>query len=679
MGFGWLLRIGALAGVVVVLAPALERGWTHVETDFPNYYTAAVLTVRRAPLRNFYDWTWFQRQMNYSGTERQLGGYTPQPPLAMVPMLPLAGLPPQTAKRVWLSLNIVFLLAAIGILARLARSPFSGLLLLAMLGHNSLAGNFVLGQWYIFLLLLFSVSFWLLLSGRAFWGGVLLGAICLMKLYAAPFALYFIWKRKWRALAGMAAGGAVLALASVAWFGWQDNVYYVTHVFLRASAGEGADPYAPGLPTLSNLLRHYVMSEPELNPQPLIDAPAAFFFLQPFVTLAVLVFCLIALPKSAERTGDERRDLAWFLIALLLISFHRAHYVGVVFLLPIALLFENAGKLWRIWLIAAYLLLTISLPASWAPLFPVTWILLALYASVGLSYWQRLRPITAVVAAAAILGAAALSANRRLASYHREPAQQFERIATMDQAIYSASPAVSADGIVYESMGPGRYELVEWNQGQHQTLAFEGHAFHPSVAADGGPIYFELVAGGHSRIVAYDRESESTRELTSADLDAKHPAVSPDGQRLAFIARKKIIVGSGGELTTLNTPGPVQEVGWFPDAQHLVFSAGPPGRSQLYATVENGAPIQITHDSLDHSEPAVSPDGRFLAHTVERNGTRQIYIQDLSGGKSRQLTEGLCNSYAPAWQPDGRALIFASDCQRAVGLPSLYRWRIAGN
>jgi hypothetical protein len=677
MALRWLLRIGALLGLVVVLVPALRRGWTHVETDFPNYYTAARLTIRRAPLRNFYDWTWFQRQMNYTGTERQLGGYTPQPPLAMVPMLPLAGLPPQSAKQVWLSLNIVFLLAAIAIISRFTHLPFSALLLLAMLGHYSLATNFVLGQWYVFLLLLFSLSFWLLLRGRDVWGGVLLGAICLMKLYAAPFALYFAWKRQWRALAGMAAGGAVLALASIAWFGWHDNLYYVTHVFARASAGEGADPYAPGLPTLSNMLRYYLMSEPELNPHPLANVPGLFFFLQPLVTFAVLVFCCVALPKGKVRAGeDDRRDLAWFLIALLLISFHRAAYVGVVFLLPVALLLESASALRRVWLIGSYLLLTISLPKSWTPFFPVTWILVALYVSVGLTYWRKLRLSTAAVAALVILGAAAFSANRRLTSYRLEPPQKFERVASTPQAIYSASPAVSADGIVYESMGDGRYELVEWKGGDHKTLAFEGHAFHPSVAPMGGPIYFELVAGGHSRVVAYDREKKSTSELVSTGFDPTHPAVSPDGERLAFIAGPRIVIFSRGALGPINGAEPVQDLSWFPDAQRLIYSAGPSGQSQIYATAAGGTPIQLTHDSNDHTEPAVSPDGRWLAHTVEHIGTRQISIQDLASGKTQQLTDGLCNSYSPAWQPDSRALIFASDCQRGVGLPSLYRWTV---
>ena len=50
-------------------------------TDFPNYYTAARLVRSGGHLRDFYDWTWFQRQMNVAGFERQLGAYTPQPPL----------------------------------------------------------------------------------------------------------------------------------------------------------------------------------------------------------------------------------------------------------------------------------------------------------------------------------------------------------------------------------------------------------------------------------------------------------------------------------------------------------------------------------------------------------------------------------------------------------------------
>src|ERR1700679_436000 len=103
-----------VSSVVVFIATlfrvtSFRPGWMHVETDFPNYYTAAVLARRHEPLPRYYDWTWFQRQMNYTGTERQLGGYIPQTPLTMLPLIPLSGLAPQHAKQVWLVLNLIFL------------------------------------------------------------------------------------------------------------------------------------------------------------------------------------------------------------------------------------------------------------------------------------------------------------------------------------------------------------------------------------------------------------------------------------------------------------------------------------------------------------------------------------------------------------------------------------------
>jgi len=167
----WKHAVAGLAGALLLgqsLLTSFRQGWTHVETDFPNYYTAAVLTLRRQPLRSFYDWTWFQRQMNYTGTERQLGGYTPHTPLTMIPLLPLAGLEPQRAKQAWLILGLLCLGASVWILARLTGFHAAGVLLLAMLAYGAIHGNFVLGQYYLFLLFLLTCAAWCLLRGRPF-------------------------------------------------------------------------------------------------------------------------------------------------------------------------------------------------------------------------------------------------------------------------------------------------------------------------------------------------------------------------------------------------------------------------------------------------------------------------------------------------------------------------------
>src|SRR5437764_13707969 len=141
-----LARVGVCFGATVFLATSFRLGWTRVETDFPNYYTAAALALQGEPLRQFYDWTWFQRHMNYVGIERQLGGYVPHTPVTFLPMLPLAKLPPQRAKQVWLVLNIGFLAGAIFLLSRITALRSANIALLVFVCFGSLHSNFLLGQ-----------------------------------------------------------------------------------------------------------------------------------------------------------------------------------------------------------------------------------------------------------------------------------------------------------------------------------------------------------------------------------------------------------------------------------------------------------------------------------------------------------------------------------------------------
>ena len=358
---------------------------------------------------------------------------------------------------------------------------------------------------------------------------------------------------------------------------------------------------------------------------------------------------------------------------LVLVSPSRAFYAAILLLLPIALLLEKANLRRTIWLIAAYLLVTVALPESWEPFFPTVWILLAVYVALGIPYWRNLRPAVAAVAAVVILGASAISASRRMASYHREPPQKFERVAFEKDAIYSATPAVSSDGVVYESIAENRYLLKSWKHGSFETFPFDGQAFHPSAA--GGVIYFELVSGGHSRIMAYDLETKAQSQLVSSGFEPTHPAIAPDGNLLACIAAGRIVVYSHGALGTINGPTPVHDVAWFPDSARMVYSAGPAGSSQIFATTP-GTSVQLTNDSGDHTEPTISPDGKSLAFTRARGGTRQIWIQNLATRRATQITEGNCNSYSPAWDLDSRSLIFACDCQRGIGLPAMFRARL---
>ncbi|HEY7098522.1 MAG TPA: glycosyltransferase 87 family protein [Terriglobales bacterium] len=571
------------------MATSFRSGWKWDETDFPNYYTAAVLVRKHQPLRNYYDWTWFQRQMSYAGIER-FGAYTPQTPLTMLPMVGLTAFPPQGAKRIWLLFNLGFLALTIWAVSRVSFLRWELVALLALCGYGSLNTNFLYGQYYVFLLFLLTFTFFLLQRNSASAGGFLAGVAFGLKLYGGPYLLMFIVKRKWKAAAGMAVAIALLAITAVSIFGWRDIWFYMTQILPRTLEGGSVDPYHPGNPGISTLLRHLFVIEPELNPFPVWDAPWLFFFLRSFSALAIVAFTLLGLTQNSATS--MHRDFAWFTIMILLLSTSVASYTFILLFLPTVLLLEDASPRQSVFLVVFYFLLTFPIGFAW--LFPKVWLLLTLFIVVGLHYWRSISRRLALSVAVSVMIVAAADAALHTKRYLEEPGRRFEHIAVEKGAMFSSYPVVTDAGIFYQSMGKNRYVLRRLKDGVITEFSFPGHALHPRVDDPRTSITFELLARGVS---------------TPTKLDV-----------------------STGDTSPLSAP------------------------------VATADPLEVT-----------SPDGRWVAIVSSANGPEQIWLRNVASGKTAQLAGGSCNSYSPAWELDSKAVIFASDCDRAYGLPALFR------
>ncbi len=100
---------------------------------------------------------------------------------------------------------------------------------------------------------------------------------------------------------------------------------------------------------------------------------------------------------------------------------------------------------------------------------------------------------------------------------------------------------------------------------------------------------------------------------------------------------------------------------WWPRAQPAVAPWREPVR-----------PYPLTFSGRD-KHPTVSPDGRFLAFTSDRDGRSRIWLQQIDVGREIPLTEGPDSS--PRFSPDGNHVLFT---RGQAGGSALYRVTLVG-
>ncbi|MDT8758772.1 hypothetical protein MZO42_08680 [Sphingomonas psychrotolerans] len=90
----------------------------------------------------------------------------------------------------------------------------------------------------------------------------------------------------------------------------------------------------------------------------------------------------------------------------------------------------------------------------------------------------------------------------------------------------------------------------------------------------------------------------------------------------------------------------------------IIFVSSRTGEEQLWKRRRDGSLQQLTHGVGRRYElPFASPDGRWIAIAIVRDGASDIYVLDASTGAARRLTRGLAAS-PTSWSPDGRHLYF---------------------
>ena len=101
---------------------------------------------------------------------------------------------------------------------------------------------------------------------------------------------------------------------------------------------------------------------------------------------------------------------------------------------------------------------------------------------------------------------------------------------------------------------------------------------------------------------------------------------------------------------------------WTAEGKSVLYTSYKDRNSSLYLfELYNGKEAKIAPRNGRYLGGKASPDGQFIAATVETAGNSNIILLDRNGNLIRSLTESPGIEVSPAWSPDSRQLVFVSD------------------
>lgn len=192
---------------------------------------------------------------------------------------------------------------------------------------------------------------------------------------------------------------------------------------------------------------------------------------------------------------------------------------------------------------------------------------------------------------------------------------------------------VTLPAVVFVSGSPHEGELYLWSGDTLTRLTSNDFRDdEPHVAA--GRLVFISDRDGNPEVYFGDIRATAVRRLTTHTATDGEPALTPGGDRIAFVSMRS----GTPRLWTMDTLGGSLE-------------ALGTGSATFYP----------------ERAPTWSPQGDRIAFTSARTGTSQVFVVDATGGVAVQLTSEAGGAFDPSWSPSGTHIVYAT----SAGTPRL--------
>jgi Tol biopolymer transport system component len=211
-----------------------------------------------------------------------------------------------------------------------------------------------------------------------------------------------------------------------------------------------------------------------------------------------------------------------------------------------------------------------------------------------------------------------------------------------------------------------------------QLTARDGRAMWPMWSADGKSIFYVTDRGGNENLWARPAGPGADRALTKFTSGRLlWPSISSDGKTIAFERNFGIWTADTAsgqtrevKITRRGTPtmavaermrqtNQFSDLALSPDGKKVAFIA----RGELFAAPasDGGDAMRVTNTPAIESQPVWSADSRKLAYVSARDSGQHIYMYDFTTGRETAMTSGAGRDLSPTFSPDGKSLVYLRD------------------
>jgi Tol biopolymer transport system component len=241
----------------------------------------------------------------------------------------------------------------------------------------------------------------------------------------------------------------------------------------------------------------------------------------------------------------------------------------------------------------------------------------------------------------------------------------------------TADFSVAPNGlIVFRTGGVGRTALTWVDRAGKELSVLDESAYHTDVALS--PDGRMLAAAQVSpklllpNLWVTDLSRGVSTRLTPEGEQVNFPRWSMDGARIAYRSdsRGLSVSNADGSGSSLAITRPAGHFSWFPDGKTMATTddSGGGGVGKLNTISIDGDRTPVPLLDVAVTQPAISPDGKWMAYAQEESGQFNVFVQSVPIGRGRWRIS-TAGGAQPLWRRDGRELFYRADDGGVMAVP----------